>query len=90
MIVPVNVQLKCDTEPQRHYALVFEDVMCPADFITYRNALTTAVKEILSGADDCNCFEKELFFLLQLAEFIATSLDDIADKKKAFGYEKVS
>lgn len=88
MIIPVNVQLKHESEPQRHYALVFEDIITPADFITYRNALTTAVKEILSEADDSKCFEEELYFLLQLAEFIATSLDDIANRKKAFGHEE--
>ncbi len=81
MIIPVNVQLKHESEPQRHYALVFEDIITPADFITYRNALTTAVKEILSEADESRCFEEELYFLLQLAEFISDSLDNYLTKK---------
>lgn len=88
MIVPVQVKLKGHTKPQQRYALVFDDINCPGDFIVYRNALTTAVKEILSEANDSSCFEEELFFLLQLAEFISTSLDEIAEKKKAFSYEK--
>ena len=76
MIIPIKTQLKGDTQPTRHYALVFDDVITPADFAAYRNALTTAVKNILTYCDTCDSFSGEMFLLLQLAEFIGTSLDE--------------
>lgn len=76
MITTVNVQLKGEHEPQKHYALVFPDAMGPEDFISYRNALTTAAKTIVSCEEVEGCLNDEAFWLIQLSEFISTSLDD--------------
>ena len=76
MIVKVKVQLNGDKEPREHYALVFPDVTLPEDFIPYRNALTTSAKEIISNPDVGDCLNDEAFWLIQLSEFISTSLDD--------------
>ena len=77
MIVKVKVQLKGDQEPRDHYALVFDDAMGPADLIPYRNALTMAAKEIVSNPDVGEYLNEEVFWLIQLSEFIGTSLDDV-------------
>lgn len=77
MIIKTLVQLDFDSEPQEHYALVFDDVICPRDFITYRNALTTVCREMasspemenISGIGNC------IYWLLQMAEYISESLD---------------
>lgn len=82
MIVPVKVQLKGDKEPQRHLALVFEDAVIPHDFIPYRNALTTAAKEILTCGDYDGCCNDEMFRMLQLAEFISSSLEDELQRRE--------
>ena len=89
MIVPVSVQLKGEREPHERFALVFEDITVPEDFISYRNAATMAAKTIL-----CSNFSQDLtdecYWLLQFAEYISTSLDSflsdsfaslLADKK---------
>ena len=75
MIIPVSVQLKGETQPQRHLALVFPDAMLPADLIPYRNAATTVAKEVLTNSDIGSCLNDECFWLVQFAEFISTSLD---------------
>ena len=72
-IVKVNVQLKGESKPEEHYALVFDDAMGYGDFIVYRNALTTAAKAIATE-EDTLCTE-EIFWLIQLSEFINTALD---------------
>ena len=77
MIIKVKVQLKGEEQPHIHHALVFPDVMAPDDFITYRNAMTAAAKEIVSNPDVNGLLNDEAFYLIQLAEFITTSLDDI-------------
>ena len=53
-------------------------VQLKGDLVVYRNALTTAVKAILTSSDDF-CLEKECFFLLQMAEYISSFLDDQMD-----------
>lgn len=75
MIVPMLVQLKGESEPRQHFALVFEDAMGPQDLIAYRNAATTVVKSVLSSTDFEPYLADECFWLLQLAEFISSSLD---------------
>jgi len=81
MIVPVKVQLKGEKEPEQHLALVFEDARIPEDLISYRNALTTACKAILTN-EDGNFFTDEVFWMLQLAEFISSSLDDEMERRR--------
>ncbi len=81
MIVKVNVQLKGEKEPQDHYALVFDDAMGPADFIAYRNALTMTAKELASNESSSGYYDEEIFWLIQLSEFISTSLDDELKKE---------
>ena len=75
MITTVNVQLKGEASPRKHYALVFHDAMGPEDFISYRNALIAASKAIVSTPDLSGCLDDEAFWLLQLSEFITYSLD---------------
>ena len=72
-IIRTKVQLKGEKEPQEHYALVFDDAIGPADFLVYRNALTTAAKMLVSD-EDIICYN-EAFWLIQLSEFINTALD---------------
>ena len=74
MIIKTMVQLKGESEPQQHFALVFDDIVTPSDFMVYRNALTQAVKSILISEDGEN-FNDECFWLLQMAEFMSTALD---------------
>ena len=80
MTIQALVQLKGEKEPQQHVALVIEDATTPVDLSVYRNALTTAVKVILSS-DEGECFCDECFWLLQLAEYIGTSLDTELEEK---------
>ena len=75
MITTVNVQLKGDEAPRKHYALVFPDAMGPENFIPYRNALVAAAKIIVSTPELSGCFDDEAFWLLHLSEFITVSLD---------------
>jgi len=73
MIIRTRVKLKGDDEPQEHYALVFDDADEIYVFMSYRNALTTAAKTLATECGDiCN---NEIFYLIQLAEFISSSLD---------------
>ena len=74
MIITTLAQLKGESEPQPHIALVIDDAVMPSDLISYRNALTTAAKFILTCWDGEN-FHDECFWLLQLSEFINSSLD---------------
>lgn len=80
MTVPVKVQLKGESEPQQRLALVFDDVYLPDDLIPYRNALTMACKEVTSSED--GNYLDEVFWLLQLAEFISSSLDDELERRR--------
>lgn len=82
MIVPVQVQLKGENEPQQHLALVFPDMETTEDFIAYRNAATGAAKAILECDEVSSGYTTECFFLLQLAEFISDSLDRELTKRK--------
>ena len=72
-IIRTTVQLRGDKEPRQHLALVFDDARTLSKFMAYRNALTTAAK-MLASNDDNICSE-EIFYLIQLAEFISTALD---------------
>lgn len=81
MIITTNVQLKGESQPQKHLALVFPGPMGPEDLILYRNAMTEAVKAILTSSDyDGGYLSSECFYLLQMAEFISDSLDEEAEK----------
>lgn len=80
MITPVTVQLKGDREPQQHYALVFPDVTQPDDLILYRNAATSIVKQVIVTEELGDSLADECFWLLQFAEFISTSLDELLAK----------
>lgn len=82
MIVPVNVQLKGESEPKKHLALVFPDAVVPKDFADYRNALTNTVKTILCNDGECLGLSDECFYLLQLSEFINTALDKELKEKE--------
>lgn len=68
------VQLPGEAEPTPHYALVFDDVVTPEDFVSYRDALLSAAKTIL-GMDDPGTLSEEAYWLVQMAEFIDASLD---------------
>ena len=81
MIIPVSVQLKDETQPRQHYALVFPDAMGPDDLITYRNAATSVIKQILITEELQGYLADECFYLLQFAEFISDSLDNYLTKK---------
>ena len=82
MTIQALVQLKGEKEPEKHVALVIEDATTPCDLAVYRNALTSAAKVILTS-DDGEYFLEECFFLLQLAEYIGTSLDtELEDKMR--------
>ena len=72
-IIQTLVQLKGESEPKPHYALVFDDASDPVDFMVYRNALTTAAKTLASECD--GMCDSEIFWLIQLSEFISTALD---------------
>ena len=80
MIVPVNVQLKGESKPTKHLALVFDDVTGVEDFISYRNALTNVSKCIISSEEDYN-LNDQCFWLIQLSEFISSSLDEELRKR---------
>ena len=80
MIINTLVQLKGEKEPQPHIALVIDDAITPSDLAAYRNALTTAAKFILTCEDGEN-FHEECFWLLQLSEFISSSLDMELERK---------
>jgi hypothetical protein len=67
------VQLKGESEPQPHYALVFDDATSLAVFMIYRNALTSAAKALASQGEDL--WNDEIFQLIQLSEFISSALD---------------
>ena len=71
-IIKTTVQAKGDKEPKEHFALVFDGISDLSDFMFYRNALTTAAKTLASSDDFCT---DEIFWLIQLAEFISSSLD---------------
>ena len=81
MITKVKVQLKGETEPQDHFALVFHDASGVADFIAYRNALTQVVKAILTSEDYNSYLTDECFWLIQLSEFISSGLDHAVQEK---------
>lgn len=68
------VQLPGETEPQPHYALIFDDVVKPIDFTTYRNALMDAAKAIMS-INDLGPLQNDVYWLLQIAELISSALD---------------
>ena len=72
-IIKTTVQLKGENEPRQHYALVFDDVTELGGFMLYRNALTTASKTLAAECGDL-C-DSEIFYLIQLSEFISTALD---------------
>ena len=76
-IVPIKIQLKGDKEPKTHYALVLPDIKHPEDFICYRNALLEAVKSLLTDEGLSGYMAEDLFWLVQLSEFITTSLDNL-------------
>lgn len=75
MIISQQLQLKGETEPHRHIALVFPDACGPEDLIAYRDAVTTAVKVILTSENVPGNLSDDCFFLLRLAEFIDDSID---------------
>ena len=81
MIIQTLIQLKGESEPRQHFALVFDDAMGPEDLIVYRNAATHAVKAILSSQDFEPFMADECFWLTQFAEFISSSLDLELQKK---------
>lgn len=80
MIITTNVQMKGESHPDRHLALVFPGVMYPEDLIPYRNAMTEAVKAILTSDNYDGWLSDECFYLIQMAEFISDSLDEEAEK----------
>lgn len=79
MIIRTKAQFGKDVEPQQYFALVFEDVSVLRDFVTYRNALTMITKAVLS-IPELDYVYDECFWLLQLSEFISTSLDEELDR----------
>lgn len=72
-IIKTLVQLKGESEPRPHLALVFDDARDPVDFMVYRNALTMAAKQLVS--EDDGTYTDQVFWLIQLSEFISTALD---------------
>ncbi len=81
-IINTEVQLKGDSKPTDYYALVFPDVITPDDFIPYRNALVSTVKNILACCDNCDTLSGDMFWLLQLAEFITAALEELETASK--------
>ena len=80
MMIRTLVQSAEGKEPQQMIALVIEDALTFRDLITYRNALTMVVKAVLA-TQELEFVHEECFWLLQLVEFISTSLDDELNKK---------
>lgn len=81
MIITTTVKLKGESRPCEHLALVFPGPMGTEDLIAYRNAMTEAVKAILTSGDyDDGSLSSECFYLIQMAEFITDSLDEEAEK----------
>ena len=80
MIIRVKVQLKGDDAPKNHLALVVPGAMTPEDLIPYRNAITSSVKALLTDEGLSGYLAEDLFWLVQLSEFITTSLDNIKRK----------
>jgi len=72
-IIRTQLQLNGESEPQQHYALVFDDATGLHTFMTYRHALTSAAKGLASMGDDI--WNDEIFQLIQLSEFISSALD---------------
>lgn len=68
------IQMPGDSEPQLHFALVFDDVVSPIDFTTYRNALIDSAKAIMS-IKDLGPLQNDVYWLLQIAELISSALD---------------
>lgn len=80
MIIQTLIQLKGESEPRQHFALVFDDVARAEDFIPYRNALTTVAKAVITSSEP-DAYADELFWIVQMAEFISSSLDLEYQKK---------
>ena len=75
-IIPVKLQLCCDKKPRVYWSVLFPDVFGPDDFAVYRNALTNAAKTLLLSDEAANEMNDVIFSLIQMAEFIATGIDD--------------
>ena len=79
-IIPVKLQLNCDKQPRVYWTVLFHDVYSPDDLVVYRNALTEAAKTLLLSDEAANEMNDVIFSLIQMAEFIATGIDDFHDK----------
>ena len=80
-IIPVKTRLNCDSQPRVYWAVLFPDVCRPDDLVTYRNALTESAKTILCSDEMTENMNDVIFSLIQMAEFIATGIDEFHDKK---------
>lgn len=83
-IIPVKLQLKSEKRASVHWALLFPDACRPEDLIDYRNALTQCAKSILCDDEKSVLLSDELFYLIQLAEFITVGIDDYHNEKVAW------
>lgn len=79
-IIPVKLQLNCDSQPRVYWTVLFPDVYGPDDLVVYRNALTTAAKTLLLSDEAANEMNDIVFSLIQMSEFIAAGIDDFRDK----------
>lgn len=83
-IVPVKVQIKGESQSRVHWALLFPDASQPEDLADYRNALTQCAKSILCDDEKAVQLNDELFYIIQLAEFITTALEDYRNENVAW------
>lgn len=75
-IIPVKTKTSSDGKPRVCWALLFPDADTPEVLADYRNALTQCAKYILSSEDTDGRMDDELFFIIQLAEFITVGIDN--------------
>lgn len=75
MIKTVKAKVGNDTKPEEHLALVIEDVDNITDLIAYRKALMGVAKSVLITEDMVPYQCDNLFWILQLADYIASSFE---------------
>lgn len=81
MIIPVSVQMKGEKEAHCRLAVVLPDAYGPTDLINYRNALMECIKAILATDELQGYLDDELWWLMQLTEYINAGLDEALEKK---------
>lgn len=75
MIKTVKAKVGNDTKPEEHLALVIEDISDLSDLAVYRKALMGVAKSVLITDDLVPYQCDNLFWILQLADYIASSFE---------------